>query len=279
MKANQNLEEKIKRKRKFRVINGGKLPGKKKSVSIRKFLIIIIIFITQYIFLKSDFFLIREIAVTGTKYIPVEQIVEKAEIVNQNIWTLIVNNGMFRIEKKIKTISWIKNVDIRFELPDRMVIDIKERIPLGVIKKENKKFYIDEDGIIFPSVEYLAKEDFPVIKSIEETKILPGNKLKYNNMDKLLKCLKSYNSTLIKEFPEIEIGENKEIILYSKDNIPFKIDPEEDLDKKLSLLPSILTRVKEENLDVKYIDMRYKKYVIKLKGKPENNISLRGKSQ
>ncbi|OQA13305.1 MAG: cell division protein FtsQ [bacterium ADurb.Bin363] len=265
-------------KRKFRVIEGGKVSSVEKEDSYRKFIIIIILFITQFVFCKSDLFLIREIAVLGNKYIPVEKIVEQSGVVRKNIWYIIFDigdTGESKIISRLKSIPWISDVELQFELPDRIIINIKERVPIAMVKSGDKSFYIDEEGIIVSNVEILERWDFPLIRGLDERTNLPGNKLKINNLDLLLSCLKSYDSMMRENFPEIEIDESGNIILYSQYKIKFNIGSEkDDLENKLSLIPSILQTLKDKHLDVNFVDMRYKRFVLKL-NKPvkNNNIS------
>ncbi len=261
-------------RRKFRIIDGGKISSHKKEDAFRIFLIIIILCINQFIFCTSDFFLIREIAVTGSKYIPVENIVENAQVVKQNIWYIIFDRGSAgssQVARRLKDIPWISNISLQFELPDRIIINIKERQPIAIVKTGNSSFYIDEEGIVVSTVDTLNNWNFPVIRGVDRD-IFLGKKLILNNLDTLILCLKSCGSDIIENFPEIEVDGAGDIILYSRNNIKFNLGRDKkEIPEKLSLLPSISQSISDKGLAIESVDMRYKRFVLKLHGTPKKN--------
>jgi cell division protein FtsQ len=261
-------------RRKFRIIEGGKVPSQKKGDTFRIFLIIIILCINQFIFCNSDFFLIREIAVTGSRYIPVEKIVENSQVVKQNIWYIIfdINSaGSSHVTGRLKHIPWISDVSLQFELPDRIIINIKERQPIAIVKTADSSFYIDDEGIIVSNLDTLNNWNFPVIRELDKD-IFPGKKLVINNLESLILCLKSYDSTTVENFPEVCVDEKGDIILYSRNNIKFNLGGDKkEIPEKLSLLPSISQTITDKGLAIESVDMRYKRFVLKLQAPPKKN--------
>ncbi|MEQ8189315.1 MAG: FtsQ-type POTRA domain-containing protein [Candidatus Eremiobacterota bacterium] len=261
-------------RRKFRIIDGGKVTSHKKGDIFRIFLILIILCINQFIFCTSDFFLIREIAVTGSKYIPVEKIVESSQVVKQNIWYIIFDtgsSGSSRVVKRLKDIPWISDISLQFELPDRIIINIKERQPIAIVKTADTSFYIDEEGIVVSNVDTLNNWNFPVIRGLDRD-IFLGKKLIVNNLDTLIQSLKSCDPVIVENFPEVEVDEKGDIILYSRNNIKFNLGGDKkEIPEKLSLLPSISQSISDKGLAIEAVDMRYKRFVIKLHGTPQKN--------
>jgi len=261
-------------RRKFRIIDGGKVTSHKKGHIFRIFLILIILCINQFIFCTSDFFLIREIAVTGSKYIPVEKIVENSQVVKQNIWYIIFDtgsSGSSRVVKRLKDIPWISDISLQFELPDRIIINIKERQPIAIVKTDDTSFYIDEEGFVVSNVDTLNNWNFPVIRGLDRD-IFLGKKLIVNNLDTLIQSLKSCDPVIVENFPEVEVDEKGDIILYSRNNIKFNLGGDKkEIPEKLSLLPSISQSISDKGLAIESVDMRYKRFVIKLQGTPKKN--------
>ena len=261
-------------RRKFRIIEGGKISSHKKGDTFRIFLIIIILCINQFIFCTSDFFLIREIAVTGSKYIPVEKIVENSQVVKQNIWYIIFDvgsAGSSHVAGRLKDIPWISNISLQFELPDRIIINIKERQPIAIVKTADSSFYIDEEGIVVSTVDTLNNWNFPVIRGLDKD-IFLGKKLVVNNLDTLILCLKSYDSIIVENFPEVEVDPKGDIMLYSRNNIKFNLGGDKkEIPEKLSLLPSISQSISDKGLAIESVDMRYKRFVLKLQGPPKKD--------
>ena len=258
-------------KRKFYVIEGRKPPVKKKVSELRKIIIILLLIFTQYTFCKSDFFLIREISVRGVNYIPVEKIVSEADIVEKNIWKIIFSSTTSGVADRIEAMPWVREVKLRFELPDRIIIYVQERTPMAVVKTGEKYYYIDDEGVIVSPISSLEGLGLPLIRSLDESEIVLGQKLNISHLDKLLHCLEFYDGEILEEFPSVEFNKEGKLSLYSTDNIEFKMGDSEGLAEKLSLAPSVLEMIREKKLEVRFVDMRYKNYVLKLKNGPKED--------
>ncbi|HHH84332.1 MAG TPA: hypothetical protein ENL15_00065 [Firmicutes bacterium] len=66
----------------------------------------------------------------------------------------------------------IKEVHVRKAYPDRIIITVFQRKPLGLVKAGQEKMCIDEEGVLFPET---GSERLPVIKG--EASLTAGLKL------------------------------------------------------------------------------------------------------
>jgi len=137
-----------------------------------------------------------------------------------------------------------------------------------VVKTGEKYYYIDDEGVVVSPISDFEGMDLPLIRSLDESTIVLGEKLNIKNLDRLLSCLEIYEAEFLEEFPEVSFNEKGDFLLYSNDNIEFRMGGFEGLSEKLTLVSSILNMVREKKLDVKFVDMRYENYVLKLKNPP-----------
>lgn len=88
-------------------------------------------------------FNIREIRVNGAKNFEIRETLPHIKLQNKDS---IFSVNLWKIKNIFETNKWVRDVVVRRELPNRLVIDMLERKPLA-IWQYNKTFYlIDETG-------------------------------------------------------------------------------------------------------------------------------------
>ena len=67
-----------------------------------------------------------------------------------------------RLQNELKGHRWIKDVCVRKIFPSSLKIEIRERIPAAVVKKENY-YLIDRDGVLLEKVDPQNRKDLPLL--------------------------------------------------------------------------------------------------------------------
>jgi len=120
--------------------------------------------------LSASYFEIKQIAVRGVKELTEKDILEMAHIKpHSNI--LAVNTDA--VASRITANPWVKHIYIGRELPDRLVLDVRERKPVALIKEGGSFYLIDGDGFVFKR---LSKGDEVDLAIITGVKIQPNMK-------------------------------------------------------------------------------------------------------
>ena len=110
--------------------------------------------------LSLPYFQIRETVVRGCKELTEKDIISLASIrTSHNI--LAINREA--INRRIMTNPWIRKVYIGRELPDRIVIVVRERMAIAVVKKSDDLFLMDTEGTLFKKLEPGDDADLPVL--------------------------------------------------------------------------------------------------------------------
>ena len=124
------------------------------------------LFIYTYNFLISrPYFQIKEISVRGLKRIDGERYSGSGGIKPaQNL--LSVNTDV--VIRRVCANQWVKNVYVGRELPNKLVLEVKERTPLALVKQDNDFYLMDVEGFVFKKLGKSDGIDFPVITGINE---------------------------------------------------------------------------------------------------------------
>ena len=138
-------------------------------------LLTILIFLTTYSpneinFLEKDnnfFFKIQNIEITNNNKINKTDIKNKLNhIYNKNI-LFISNND---IANPLKTVDYLKKVEVKKKYPNTIVIKIYETKPVGVLFKNNTKYIIDTLSNLITFNDNLVDNNFPNIFGKEAEK-------------------------------------------------------------------------------------------------------------
>jgi cell division protein FtsQ len=108
----------------------------------------------------SPYFQLRETVVKGAERIPREEILNLAEIKpDQNILTVNLKAMARRIQGNV----WVKDVSIKRDLPSKLIIEVRERKPVALLKKDEAFYYIERDGVIFTKLGKDQRTDLPIL--------------------------------------------------------------------------------------------------------------------
>jgi hypothetical protein len=172
------------------------------------------IFAYDYI-IQSTFFNVKNIEVTGDQRVSKQDIIYLAAVSeNDNIFSI----NIFVMEKKIATHPWVQSATIKRKLNSTLIFNIKEEVPLAIVKIENlADIIINTSGK--PFKEYNPKNDdldnLPVISGLELTSL--NNKYLFNGdlFNSIMGVLKINSFSAIKQV----IGDKKTGITIETDDI------------------------------------------------------------
>ncbi|MFH1441255.1 MAG: hypothetical protein ABIH18_04360 [Candidatus Omnitrophota bacterium] len=167
-------------------------------------------------------------------------------------------------------------------LPDKLFADFLVRKPIAYVKLY-RKFCIDDDLVLFDFPDQEGLSDLPVIIGLE-TKIFgpkPGTKYNFRELASAVEIIMySSRNNYLKNIRIIKIDmsdlSNASFFLEVPDNLKnrrkkpcadfFEVKIGQDsVNDKINLLSSLLAQSKNDFADIKYIDLRFKEPVIRLK--------------
>lgn len=254
----------MKRVKKFKISKKKKLFFRKKAFFNYFFLFLVFLILFWFIFF-SQFFRITKIDVLGNQELKKETISSFLEKqLSGKIYFLPKNNiflvKILKIEKQLlEAFPRISKVELKLKPPNTLVCLLKEREAKAILVTDDKKFFLDEEGVIFD----VFSQDFSLLPLIK-SHFLPTN-LHLNQkaipkeiITSILKIHQSLTRELNLGIKEIEFFSEEKIHFLTEEGwkIFFKIGEEEWQVLKLkTLLKEELPREKREKLE--YIDLRF----------------------
>lgn len=252
--------------RRFNKITGGLV----KFFIITVIIFLALFFITGYIYRilgASDYFKIKEIITRE------QNSADLSYLKGKNIFAVDLEGESRYISESFPNYGKINLVRV---LPDRIFVDFVERQPRALLKLY-KYFALDKDGVLFtPSAQDL-QADLPVISGLE-TKIFgpkPGKKYSLKEINLVLNIIKEMNMNKalkdykIKKIDVANPSNSTVFIAFAHSNQPQELLEVriggEGIKDKFTVLGGIITQEKLSLNKIRYIDLRFKEPVIKLK--------------
>ncbi|MDD4356510.1 MAG: FtsQ-type POTRA domain-containing protein [Smithellaceae bacterium] len=114
--------------------------------------------------LSSPYFSIREISVRGVKELTEKDILAMAKIrMRSNILSLNTD----AVVKQVSANPWIKSVYVGRELPDRLVLEVRERTPVALVKQTGALYLMDVDGFVFKKLSSTDEVDLAILSGVD----------------------------------------------------------------------------------------------------------------
>ena len=191
----------------------------------------------------SPYFHIRETIVRGCKELTEKDILTLAAIKpTQSLLT--INSDA--LTGRIASNSWVKEVHIGRELPDRLVIEIRERTAVALVKQDSGFFLLDPEGNLFKKLQNGDETDLPVLSGCYSE-----GKADTRLLSKSLDLLKFISN--LKDFPvinrvsEIHGHEVLGLSLYTDSGLCLQLGFD-NYESKLNRLSPVMTDLERRNL-------------------------------
>ena len=193
--------------------------------------------------LSSPYFSIREISVRGVKELTEKDILAAAKIrMRSNI--LSVNTDA--VAKRISVNPWIKSVYVGRELPDHLVLEVRERTPVALVKQAGALYLMDVDGFVFKKLSRADEVDLAILSGVDvrakSASVLVGEALK------LLERLSAEDQhTFLGEVSEIHVDEVFGLSILTDKGLHLKLG-RENFAGKLNQLQVVLADLEKRGL-------------------------------
>ncbi|MFH1784711.1 MAG: FtsQ-type POTRA domain-containing protein [bacterium] len=212
----------------------------------------------------SEHFKIKSVTVMGNHSLEESNVLKLSGLSGgENIFG--VNNSA--IESLMELHPSIKKVDVKRKFPDRLLVSIKERMPLAVLKKNDIWYGMDEDAVIFKFPVGYKTLRLPVIKGFEE--IGESEPVKRNSRKRIvIKLINEFLSAglpIADEIMNIDVSDTEDVTIDTKyyGRIRFGDISTGMIRGKLTQMASIFEDIKRRKTKVEYVDMRFSNAVIK----------------
>jgi len=211
--------------------------------------VLCLLFIYGYSYLLSTpYFEVREASVRGVKELTEKDILTLAAIPpQQNL--LAVNTDV--LVKRISANQWVKNIYVGRELPNRLVLEVRERVPVAMVKQASDFYLMDSEGLVFKKLGKGDEVDLPILTGINNAeKENPKLLLSTLNLLKMISTSGRYN--YLGAISEVNIDDVFGLSLLTDAGLYLKLGMD-DYENKLKQLNVVLADLEKRGLKKGYI--------------------------
>lgn len=235
----------------------------KKKYNIVFLMVILILAIFGYMFIKTDFFSLKELNIVGQVKLNKEDVLISGKIeMGKNIYRYNLKD----VKNDLLKNPYIKDVNIKRKFPNQIIIDLIERVEMCAIPYMGSFVLINEDGIVLKVEEDIKSFDKPLLTGIDFSNLKVGEKIKLKNdqsLENILNLLNSCNNAnVLDNISEINIDRNRNIKLYTLQGIQVLLGESDKFDYKMLQLNKILIDLYTKQLTKGIIDMKYDAYPV-----------------
>lgn len=227
--------------------------NRKKKILLNVFLSITILSIISVIIFKSDIFKIENIVVYGNSKIDENEIIEYSKInIGENIFRL----NKVDVKERLEELAYIKEVDIKRNLPDNININIIEKEEKALIKSISTYQIIDMDGYVLNETDEI-NENLPILLGLNIYDININDNLFDAISDEYIVELfrEGDRLELLDKIKSINLEFRNDIHILLKDDIDIAFGNLDNVEYKLQLLNKVLQDIEEKEISVKEIIM------------------------
>lgn len=114
--------------------------------------------------MSASYFQIREISVRGVKELTEKDVLAMAGIpARANL--LAVNTEALAC--RISTNPWVRHIYVGRELPDRLVLDVRERVPIALVRQGSHFCLMDANGFVFKKLSQDDEVDLAIVTGVD----------------------------------------------------------------------------------------------------------------
>ncbi|OPL13620.1 MAG: hypothetical protein AVO38_02725 [delta proteobacterium ML8_D] len=180
--------------------------------------------------------------IRGNDHVTEEEILQLSNVTGQdNLLSLDLKS----IAKSIEAHPWVRSVEVKKNLPDYLMITLKEHTPVALLNSD-KMYLIDEQGEIIDRLSIEKPVSLPIITGIDPKDII-DNKITVSENRRIQKAMelismasKGTRTLGVNNISQIDIAEKDTLILVTSDSrIPFYFG-DENLSDQFSKAEKVL---------------------------------------
>lgn len=208
-----------------------------------------------YVFLQSSIFNITYIEVKGNQVLAADSLRKMSGITpGTNIFKI----NTAEAAAKVAMHPLLKEVEVKRELPSRLVIAVKERQGIALLPYQGRFWLCDEEGVLLQALDSLQEKNLPLLTGVDLNQPHPGLKLKQPGISSGLALLQILPRELYLSTSEIAVHDENNLKLYTLDGIEVRLGNSERALQKLNLFLQVWKEVKDKKL--LYVDVSHQGY-------------------
>jgi len=214
---------------------------RRRKIRRRKITVTIILIIGVMIgIMFTPLFDLQHIVLNGNSRVTVDEVIKKGGIATgDNIFAL----NLKKIGEGVSKIPYIDAIEVKRGLPDKLIVNITECVPIAVMKTKKGYAVIDKNGKILEALTDKGTYMVPEIMGFVSETVKPLEKISVKEEEifkKTLEILRDlYNNNFIDVISSISVSE-KNIVMKKSDTFVIEMGGFEQFNAKIVMVKEIL---------------------------------------
>lgn len=237
--------------KKIKKINTNKLMG-------MLFFSLLLIFGT-YFFLKSDLFFLKKIVINNNKYLSNEDINNLLKLdKHKNIFSYDLQD----LEEKVKESNYVEDCEIKRKIPNKLMVNIKEKNIIGSLYNGKSYCYIDNKGKFVDELKNIKNDDLVIFINYTLNK----KTLKFNDKEDKNNLLILYNKldeeNILRQIKTIDFRKKNEITMIGTTGLNIYLNKDKSIANNIGKLGKVLVDLQNRKELYGKVDFTYDNYVL-----------------
>jgi cell division protein FtsQ len=202
---------------------------------------------------SSPRFLLREVQIGSTRHISTAEVdAALASLRGRHLLGL----SLADVENLLVANPWVERVAVRKELPDRLVVEIEERLPVALLRQEGELVYVDSQGFVIGAYGLDGPVDLLLLS------VAPGAKLEVAATLELAAELQRLAPATMQDLSEIEVlGLGDYRIHTAGLDFPVLISST-GLERQIAKLAALLPEMNQRFDAIEAVDLRFARQIV-----------------
>ena len=212
----------------------------------------------------SPFFTFQQLVVRGNVHLDEAELCEIARIqYGQRLFELKTDAMTTNLLHDLR----IESAVVRRQLPNKIEMDIVERIPVATVACDYGYLDFDRQGKVIASYRALKGAEIPIVTGVRLRDLYIGDDNDNAQVAKVITFLGKIDPADIGQISEVNITAPSAVVAYTKTALPIRLGKLEELPEKASLTQDFLQDQKTTRHTIEYVDFSYEAPFIKLADK------------
>ncbi len=178
-----------------------------------------------------------------------------------NVFQISTSDLAERLQKDVRVAS----VEVVRTFPLYVDVKIAERKPIAVMQEDFGYAFLDGAGVVIRTGSVIRGMEVPMITGVKLGNALLGDTVRQEPVQLALQFLSSLSAEGLRTFSEINIGNEENLVAYTRDGIAVRLGDGSSMSERAALAENMVSDVKVRGLSVEYIDASLTSPYIKLK--------------
>lgn len=235
--------------------SGRKRPRQRRRLA--RFVLLVLTVSVAVLLLRSRLFVVREIQVVGNSEKRANDVVAMSGLtLGMNIYEV----NQEKIRGNLSADLYVELVGVQIELPDTVILEIRERTPCAAVNCAGVILLIDQEGVILERTSHLPQDENIIVVSGMDVGInVRGDKIEsytFGQLDAMKRLLSAVCDSSVRQIiSELNVADMDNLYLVSTSGIQVLLGTEEMIEDKLVWMQAVLEKLTENGITKGVLDV------------------------